>query len=127
MIRKILLHLSVLLGSAVLVALIGSALHVDANAPKEITVTDWGTVTKITNCEMGKYSYYCMVYTDKVRFTRPVDITDFPYEGLEVGDVLAREAVCQDGRETVRWCRNGMCSRISSGSCPTKEDAKHAN
>ena len=76
---------------------------------KEIVIQDWGTVVRVSNCDAGKYSYTCRVETTKFIWGS-MDITDFPYEGLEVGDKIFLETVNVGGESNTRRCRNNMCN-----------------
>lgn len=81
---------------------------------KEIVFQDLGTVTSVSNCKSSKHSYRCTLKTDKFTW-QSIDITDFPYDGVEVGDVLAYETVNEGGSSETKYCRNGQC--ISHSSC----------
>lgn len=75
---------------------------------------DWGTVTSINNCQKRKHSLYCEVVTDTVRFDK-IDITDFPYKYLKVGDKISLKVEIFKKSYHTYYVKNN--SQISISSC----------
>ena len=71
---------------------------------------DNGVIKKIYNCKAGKYSYRCDIRTTK-GFLYDVDVTNYPDDGLNVGDSISYEYhySAPTDKAKVMWCRNKLC------------------
>ena len=85
----------------------------DAHNPV-VTRAEYGTVLSVDNCNAGKYSYRCTVRTNLGAY-HDMDVSDFPGEGVSIGDVLFIQRV-NDGREQKSsLCKNNSC--VLNGGC----------
>lgn len=77
------------------------------------TMQPVGTVVDLKDCRTGKNSLRCVIRTTTHVWTS--DVTDWPGDMLQRGDVLAMR-VDESGTRRDHWvCKNGMCR--SQGTC----------
>lgn len=78
------------------------------NASQAVTsMQHLGTVLEVRNCEAGKRALNCAIRTTTHAWD--TDVTDWPGDIIQRGDVLAMR-VDESGARREQWvCRNGIC------------------
>lgn len=111
---------AIILTSALLMFLNLKIHSTGAKSPSAEHTYWYGKVTELRNCNStGKYGYKCDVSIDTMKTPYRMDVTDFPGEGVDVGDTIGfihREwpngistHLVRNGREVKQsWCQKWM-------------------